>query len=41
MVWRKGYTGATVTRWVSWADEVNRVEDIARVRSLDWMRQAG
>lgn len=36
MAWRKGYTGDTVTRWVSWADEVQRAEDIARVRSLDW-----
>ncbi len=39
MVWRKGYTGDTVTRWVSWKDEALSAADIARVRELDWAQE--
>lgn len=39
MVWRKGFLGDTVTRWVSWKDEALRRADIARVRRLDWVER--
>lgn len=38
IAWRKGWTGDTVTRWISCEDETFRAEDIARVRALDWTR---
>ena len=36
MVWRKGFAGDTVVRWVSTRED-RRLDDVARVRGLDWI----